>query len=89
MPDKGADVVAYVEARGVNIPELAEIAERVDRFHGIDPPDSGYSLGEAFCAVMNGGTVEDIHAVLLLVQGWNFAPKGGWQYKRKGKELIL
>ena len=38
---------------------------------------------------MNGGTVEDIHAVLLLVQGWNFAPKGGWQYKRKGKELIL
>lgn len=77
MAHSRADVVAYIECRRSTLPMLLELAERVDRIAGEDPPEDGYGLAEAFCAVLNGGTAQDIQAALSTLNGWAFQPKGG------------
>ena len=79
------DVVAYIECRRDRLPALADIARRVDNFVGVEAPPRGYSLEEAFSAILNGGTAEDIQAGLALLSGWSFQPKGGWPHDRKGR----
>jgi len=78
-----ADVTAYIECRKSSLPRLLELASRVDNLVGADPPPDGYGLGEAFSAILNGGTAEDIRAGLGLLTGWNFTPEGGWPHDRK------
>lgn len=72
------DVTAYVECRTNHLPELITLAKGIDRFVGAEPPPDGYGLGEAVCAIFNGGTHEDIQLALRLLTGWNFKPEGGW-----------
>lgn len=82
MP-KDAEVIAYIECRNERLPGLVDLARRVDHFVGATPPPEGYGLAEAFSAILNGGTVEDIRAGLGLLDGWSFEPKGGWIHDRK------
>jgi hypothetical protein len=83
MAGHRADVVAHVECDQPSFEELAELAERVDLFVGAEPPPDGYGLAEAFSAVVNGGTAEEIQAAFSMVGGWNFQPSGGWPHERK------
>jgi hypothetical protein len=83
MAGHEADVTASVECDELSLKELVELAERVDIFVGADPPPEGYGLAEAFSAVLNGGTAEEIQAAFSMAQGWNFQPQGGWPYERK------
>ncbi|HSE44256.1 MAG TPA: hypothetical protein VLA89_02895 [Gemmatimonadales bacterium] len=75
--DLGDNVVAYVECRRDSLPGLAQMAERVDRFVGVDPLPK-YSLSEAFSAILNGGSSEEIQAAMSMVTGWSFRPMDGW-----------
>lgn len=84
MSAKGADLEAYVECKPVKLQGLIDLAVRVDRFVGADPPSSGYGLAESVSAIFNGGSAEEIQAALTILAGWNFRPAGGWA--EPGKE---
>lgn len=74
MPDESTTVVGYVECRRSSLPGLIELAERVDRFVGADPPEGGYDLAQAVSSIMNGGSAEQIQAGLTILKGWRFHP---------------
>ena len=78
----GDTVVAYVECRRDSLRGLSDMARRVDRFVGVEPL-TNYTLGEAFSAILNGGSSEEIQAALSIVAGWSFQPEGGWPSDRK------
>lgn len=78
MGDHKADLEAHVECRSTRLKGLVDLAERVDRFVGVEPPPGGYGLAEAASAVFNGGSAEEIQAALTILSGWNFRPRGGW-----------
>lgn len=82
MDHLNAEVVASVECRGRNLPVLIDMANRCDRVVGMDPPPGGHTLGSSVSAIFNGGTAEDIQAALIILAGWNFAPKEGWPRHR-------
>lgn len=83
MAEKSADFSGVVHCDDLELGELVEIAECVDRFHGHDVPSGGYTLGTAFCAVLNGGTAEEIQSALAIVSGWSLEPLGGWVPERR------
>ena len=76
MSDFSADLDVSVQCRRDQFEELAHLAERVDRFHNKQPPVAGYGLAQAVCAVMMGGTIEEIQLALMYLDGWNFQPRG-------------
>ena len=57
---------------------LAHIAVSVDKFVGRYPRLGGYDLAACMCAILNGGTHEQIGSALKLLSSWSFEPKGGW-----------
>lgn len=75
------EVLAYVECTSERLLSLSEMAKRVDRFVGKAPLDT-YDLPEAFSAILNGGSTEEIQAALSLVDGWQFEPRNGWSQVR-------
>lgn len=66
-----ADVT--VHCTRLNLDGLREIAERVDRFAGREPPQQ-YNLAEAVCVILNGGSIEHIQATIALLDEWSFTP---------------
>lgn len=83
MASHSANLEAYVECRNARLTGLFELAERVDRFVGAEPPPNGYGLAEAVSAIFNGGSAEEIQAGLTILAGWSFQPKGGWPQNRE------
>lgn len=79
--------VAYVECAPRNLEGLQELAERVDKLVGHDPPENGYGLAECVASVLNGGSIEEIQAAFALLKGWSFEPQGGWMPAREGVTL--
>ena len=74
MAGHGAHVLASVECDELSLEELVELAERVDRFVGAEPPRGGYGLAEAFSSILNGGTSEEIQAAFGMLGKWTFIP---------------
>ena len=83
MTKTKAEITAHIECNSERLPGLVDLARRADNFVDANPPPDGYGLAEAFSAILNGGTAEDIRAGLGLLNGWSFEPKGGWSHKRK------
>lgn len=75
------EVLAYVECTTEQLLSLTELAKRVDRFVGKDPLET-YDLPEAFSAILNGGSKEEVEAALSMVDGWQFEPRNGWSQIR-------
>jgi iron-sulfur cluster repair protein YtfE (RIC family) len=75
MGNLDTEVVAYIECRRSSLPVLIELAERVDQLAGKKPPESGYGLAEAFCAILNGGNEQAIQTALTILEGWSFEPR--------------
>ena len=74
----GVTVEGYFECSEVSLNGLIEMAKRVDDVVGTAPPQGGYGLAEAVCAIFNGGTQENIQTALKVLAGWSFQPQGGW-----------
>lgn len=86
MAGHATNIVALIECDELGLEGLVEIAERVDNFVGAEPPPDGYGLAEAFSAILNGGTLEEITEAFGMAKGWNFQPEGGWLHERKGDQ---
>lgn len=81
-----ANIEGVVESTELNLGQICDLARRIDEAKGVEPP-AEYGLAEATAAILSRGSIDQIQMAMILLQGWDFTPEGGWPSELKGELL--